>query len=177
VCVLALDPDYEGVGLEAGGKLEKAIWDEFSRDRQRLAAVAAAIRAGYLEVEPSLPPEVEEELAFPEGKVLYRLHRLRERSPGLVRRAKERALHEDGKLACAGCSFVFAEVYGEVGRGFIEAHHLAPLGELAGERRSRLSDLALVCANCHRMLHRKRPWLRLGELPSLLLHPGQPSAD
>jgi 5-methylcytosine-specific restriction protein A len=126
-------------------------------------------------VEPSAPPEVEEGRAFPEGEVLSRPHRPRERSPGLMRRAEERALHEEGKLAWAACSFVFAEVYGEVGRGFTEAHHPAPLGELAGERRSRLSDLALVCANCHRMLHRKRPWLRLGELASLLLHPRPPS--
>jgi hypothetical protein len=49
--------------------------------------------------------------------MLYRPHRPRERSHGLVRRAKERALDEAGKLAWAACSFEFAGVYGEVGRG------------------------------------------------------------
>jgi hypothetical protein len=28
--------------------------------------------------------------------------------------------------------------------------------------------LARVCANCHRMIHRRRPWLRVGELSDLV---------
>jgi predicted HNH restriction endonuclease len=59
-------------------------------------------------------------------------------------------------------------VYGDLGRGFIEGHHLSPLAELAAEWLSRVSDLALVCPNCHRMIHRRRPWLRLGELSAIL---------
>jgi predicted HNH restriction endonuclease len=39
--------------------------------------------------------------------------------------------------------------------------------ELAEGRISRLRDLSLVCPNCHRMIHRKRPWLRLGQLNEL----------
>jgi hypothetical protein len=42
------------------------------------------------------------------------------------------------------------------------------LADLAAERLTRLSDLALLCSNCHRMVHRRRPWLRLGQLTSLL---------
>jgi 5-methylcytosine-specific restriction protein A len=30
--------------------------------------------------------------------------------------------------------------------------------------KTRLSDLHLLCANCHRMVHAKRPWLTLDEL-------------
>jgi 5-methylcytosine-specific restriction protein A len=104
-----------------------------------------------------------------EGKVLYRLHRVRERDPELVRRAKEKAMDEQGKLACMACTFDFAAVYGAVGLGYIKCHHLLPLAELAQERLSRLSDLALVCSNCHRMLHRKRPWLSLGQLSALVV--------
>jgi predicted HNH restriction endonuclease len=40
--------------------------------------------------------------------------------------------------------------------------------ELAGVRITRLRDLAPVCPNCHRMLHRKLPRLRLGQLNELL---------
>ena len=49
------------------------------------------------------------------------------------------------------------ERYGELGRGFIEAHHLTPIAQLALSGRTRLSprdDFAVVCANCHRMIHR-----------------------
>lgn len=165
---LALDPEYEGKGLEAGGKLEQVVWDEFAHDRNRLAKVALAIRRSYKIVEPSGIAEAEEEEAFPEGKVLYRLHRVHERNKGLVELAKERAWREHGRLACTACTFDFEAVYGPLGKGFMEAHHLLPLAELVGERVSRVGDLALVCPNCHRMLHRRRPWLGLGELASLL---------
>ncbi|MDJ1631928.1 hypothetical protein QNN00_22945 [Bacillus velezensis] len=31
-----------------------------------------------------------------------------------------------------------------------------------------MSDLILVCSNCHRMLHRKRPWPTIKELRQIL---------
>jgi 5-methylcytosine-specific restriction protein A len=101
--------------------------------------------------------------------VLYRVHRLRERSRVLVRRAKEKALDEHGRLSCAACGFDFAAVYGEIGRGFIECHHLLALADLLDEHTTRLADVALVCPNCHRMVHRKRPWLGLDKLTELLV--------
>ena len=33
---------------------------------------------------------------------------------------------------------------------------------------SLVKDIALVCANCHRMLHRKRPWLNMDDLKKVL---------
>ncbi len=77
-------------------------------------------------------------------------------------------MRNEGRLACAVCKFDFAERYGAVGEGYIECHHTLPLSELEGERRTRLVDLALVCSNCHRMLHRKRPWLGMDELAAIL---------
>ena len=50
--------------------------------------------------------------------------------------------------------FDFQIVYGDLGKGFIEAHHRTPLSELKGEKTTKLDDLALVCSNCHRMLHK-----------------------
>lgn len=41
---LHFDPSYSGVGLKAGSKLDKAIWDEFSGDRTRLERVATEIK-------------------------------------------------------------------------------------------------------------------------------------
>jgi 5-methylcytosine-specific restriction protein A len=55
------------------------------------------------------------------------------------------------------CGFDFAIKYGDLGAGFIEAHHILPLA--AGPATTRLPDLALVCSNCHRMLHRAKPWM------------------
>lgn len=69
-------------------------------------------------------------------------------------------------LACEVCGFDFEAVYGELGRGFIECHHVVPLSE--GQRKTSLRDLALVCSNCHRMAHRRRPWPAVAELRALL---------
>jgi 5-methylcytosine-specific restriction protein A len=165
---LALDPDYKGKGLEAGGRLERDIWTEFAADRERLVGVAEAIRKSYLSVEPSGVAELAEEEEFPEGRVLYRLHRLRERNRELVRLAKEKAMDEHGRLFCTACGFDFAAVYGEIGWGVIDCHHLLALADLAAERATRLSDVALVCPNCHRIIHRKRPWLSLDRLTELI---------
>ncbi|GAB6158809.1 hypothetical protein JCM39194_20090 [Desulfotomaculum varum] len=48
--------------------------------------------------------------------------------------------------------------------GYIECHHTIPISEYAKEIKTRVSDLALVCSNCHRMLHRRRPWLSIDQL-------------
>jgi hypothetical protein len=91
-----------------------------------------------------------------EGAVLYRLHRHRERNKGLVRRKKADVRRATGRLACEACTFDFVEVYGDLGEGVAECHHRVPLGQLTEETVTRIEDLAIVCANCHRILHRKR---------------------
>lgn len=59
---------------------------------------------------------------------------------------------------CKACAFNFGKMYGEWGQGYIEVHHLIPLGDNeTGERKTNLStDLIVLCANCHRMVHRKK---------------------
>lgn len=58
---------------------------------------------------------------------------------------------------CMICGFDFEEVYGELGKGFIEVHHIKPISELEGEVKvDPGTDLICVCSNCHRMLHRYR---------------------
>lgn len=61
-----------------------------------------------------------------------------------------------GKLCCQvpGCDFDFSVIYGAVGEGYAQVHHLKPLAEIEGKRKSTLNDLIVVCANCHAMIHR-----------------------
>jgi hypothetical protein len=100
----------------------------------------------------------------PEGRRQTVLHVRRERSAPL-RAAKVAAA---GRPVCEACGFDFARVYGERGEDFIECHHTIPLAELDPGRPTKLADLALLCANCHRMIHRGRQWLTVEELRSLL---------
>jgi predicted HNH restriction endonuclease len=72
----------------------------------------------------------------------------------------------DGRLRCevSGCGFDFEAQYGSLGRGYAEVHHLKPLAGGKGPRETRLEDLALVCANCHAMIHRYGENRRLSAL-------------
>lgn len=99
-----------------------------------------------------------------EGKELYRKHRVRERDSSLTREKKDQAL-KNGALKCEVCNFSFQNVYGQ---DYIECHHLIPIH--LGERITRLEDLALVCSNCHRMLHRRinDNYLSVAELRQLI---------
>ena len=104
-------------------------------------------------------------MVFPEGRGSYRLHRQIERNPKLITIAKAQA-RQDGRLHCWVCRFDFAGKYGERGEGYIEAHHTIPISEL-GENEAKLDDIAMVCSNCHRMLHRE-PWLQMNQLAKLI---------
>ena len=78
-----------------------------------------------------------------------RQHLARERSRPLVELCNRR-----DNYRCQVCEMTFKEVYGDVGKGFAEAHHVVPLSKLADTVVSSVKDLVTVCANCHRMLHR-----------------------
>ena len=108
----------------------------------------------------------DEESAYPEGRERYKKHRSLERDSRIVKSKKIKRLKKTGKLQCDVCSFDFKEMYGEIGEGFIEAHHSVPVAELGGKRKTRESELALVCSNCHRMLHRGNTLLSIEELKS-----------
>jgi len=91
-----------------------------------------------------------ETVAYEEGGVVYRYTSVYERNPKL-RRA---AIRIHG-LTCQVCGFNFEQRYGERGRNYIEVHHVRPISTLteAAEVNPE-TDMAVVCANCHRMIHR-----------------------
>ncbi len=152
---LRLDPSYKGVGLDAGSKKDEEVWNEFAGDKERLHRVAEAIRA-WAEPSPQdrmIPLEADEDFEAPEGRVILRQHKVRERNTTLSSKRKALAIKEFGELRCEACGFNFREVYGTLGEGFIECHHTVPVSQLRPGQPTRLKDLALVCANCHRMLH------------------------
>ncbi|WP_238726004.1 HNH endonuclease [Diplocloster modestus] len=58
---------------------------------------------------------------------------------------------------CMVCGFDFKAAYGELGEKYIEVHHKNPLYNLNDEVEINPdTDLATVCSNCHRMLHRRK---------------------
>jgi len=150
-------------GLTRGNKLEAVIWNEFASEPSRLAKTAAAIRANILASSGPIPDPIEIDEAE-EGRVLTRAHLVRERNRKIVEAKKREVGQSKGRLACEACGFDFKDAYGDRGDGFIEAHHAVPLHMLLPGTKTRLVDLHLLCANCHRMVHSRRPWLTMDQL-------------
>jgi 5-methylcytosine-specific restriction enzyme A len=155
-------------GLSRGGHGVAEIWEEFSTRPNELKLIASAIRAAAADQGSTATGEEEEGAEAEEGRLLTRMHRVRERNRDLVKKKRDTVLRETGQLACEACGFDFSVTYGEHGRGFIEVHHLLPLYQLTPGSRTRMQDLAVLCANCPRMVHAKAKWLTLSELKELL---------
>jgi len=152
-------PEYKGKTTK-GGRLTKEVVRAFLDRPQEMLAAAERIRdivakgdADTIEAVSAQPAD-EAETSADEGRILERLHRYRERDPKLRERKIRSVVASGQPLACEVCSFDFARTYGKHGQGYIEVHHIVPLHE-AGPSKTELQDLALLCANCHRMCHRR----------------------
>ncbi|WP_165932692.1 HNH endonuclease [Flavobacterium cellulosilyticum] len=73
------------------------------------------------------------------------------------------------KAICVVCSFEFEKSYGEIGKGFIQVHHLTPVSQIGKAYQvDPINDLIPVCQNCHSMLHKEEPPLTINLLKLLL---------
>lgn len=169
----ALDPTYTAqgkVGMKSGGSLEKIVWAEYAGRRAELTADAKAIRdavSSANEVALAKLPTVEP-YEGEEGGVIVRLHKRYERDPRIVAE-KRKAAKLAGDFSCEVCGFDFEAAYGELGVEFIEIHHTNPVHQMKAGTNTKLSDLALLCSNCHRMAHRRRVPLTIAELKTILI--------
>lgn len=77
-----------------------------------------------------------------------------------VRRVRDRSLVDVAKMIhvsdCMACGFNFEKFYGDIGKGFIEVHHLVPLSESGRTETNPETDLIVLCANCHRIVHKRK---------------------
>jgi 5-methylcytosine-specific restriction protein A len=97
------------------------------------------------------------ELSWFEGKwkPAFVYHRRRE-AKARREKIRESLRANGGKLICEVplCGFDFAKMYGALGEGYAQVHHLLPLSKSPKDGREiKLKDLAIVCANCHVMIH------------------------
>ena len=169
-----LDPNFISagkVGLKHGGKGDEDVWNYFVNSRELLKKTALAILSNinspklnnYLNVDDS------EVMESREGRILTRVHLYRERNSKKVKQILiDKALKTSRGLVCEVCDFSFSQKYGTRGARFMEAHHIRPLSELSGETKVKPKDLVLLCANCHRMIHAKKPWLSIDELRKII---------
>lgn len=119
-----------------------------------ISAVPGYVRVAESEAVPSINLDVDIHIgAVDEGRRRLILHLQRERNRTVVRNKKKLA----ASLECEICGFSFGRAYGHAARDYCEVHHLLPLADTEDVAQTRLEDLAIVCANCHRVIHLQNP--------------------
>jgi hypothetical protein len=101
---------------------------------------------------------------FSEGAPYYAKHLRRERSSELVRLVKDNARKTNTYFCCV-CKADFQKIYNVE---YIECHHTVPVSTLALGEKTKMEDMVLLCANCHRAVHKRKQWLQKHELHELL---------
>lgn len=163
----SLDPEALGSALSAASDIDRAVWSAFAHRYEELRALTDLIRTAS----SGGAQWSEADEGFFEGRVFEGWHKRRERNRALVEAKVSQEMAAHGQLRCESCGLDFERVYGDLGRGYIECHHRTPLSQ-SGERESRVDDLALLCANCHRIIHRsgrRRPMMSVDELRDLIV--------
>lgn len=86
----------------------------------------------------------------------------------LWRRKRNRELRnqcaENAHYTCYVCGTNFEVLYGSRGKNYIEVHHTKPMASYPDEHEVKLEELCALCANCHRMVHRKKEVMDVDEL-------------
>jgi hypothetical protein len=108
-------------------------------------------RNALSEQEVYINDQVDEELEitnneYQEGANRLTTHRTFERNRTIITQVKN-----DLPWTCDICEMRFDDRYDV---DYIEAHHKIPLSQ-AGVRMTGVGDIALLCANCHRAVHKK----------------------
>lgn len=91
---------------------------------------------------------------YKEGKLKLEVHIKRERNPKVIKEAKKLFINKNKRLYCELCGFDFEKVYGELGKNFIEGHHIKPISDMDEGGVTNVKDIKMLCSNCHRMVHR-----------------------
>ncbi len=125
---------------------------------------SAAILEEY-SAKPETEPEAE--IVGKEGRLLTRIHVYKERDKNFAVMAKKYYKDKNGgRLACQACGLDPLKLYGADGERCIEAHHTIPIEELQPDSETRVHDMAMVCASCHRIIHKQKPCLLVTEVVS-----------
>lgn len=142
----------------------------FSLGFNRLSDESAILALSELQSKNNAPsfapslPDIDFSASVTEGRRRLVSHLQRERNHAVVEAKKAAILSSTGRLSCEVCGFDFSATYGSLGDGFCEVHHLSLLSASDESVTTTLVDLAVLCSNCHRIIHRSDPMLSVAEL-------------
>ena len=161
-----------GRGLGNVSAMDIKVWEDFGHRPDFVALTAECIREEARVATGQYSLESEDAGSF-EGRVFVSVHKRRERDRSLRGKLLKTRLLATGALRCDACGDgpkTRDETLLDAG---FEAHHTMPLAQIAGEQTTtKVEDLALLCATCHRLLHRamlkKNTWMSIADLQIIL---------
>jgi 5-methylcytosine-specific restriction enzyme A len=154
VCIPSEIVPFFEIATDRGVSLIQKITGSFADSPELIPEKTEVISERLVNFDSDIFNDCDE---FPEGAEKTILHKVYERNPKVIKEKKRDVLKDKGMLRCEICDFDFADVYGEYGYGFAECHHTIPVHQLTPDHKTTKLELAIVCSNCHRILHRSRP--------------------
>jgi hypothetical protein len=106
---------------------------------------------------PSESPYWAGDAEWREGTKKVRTHLRSERQTGLAAAKREQFIARHGHLYCENCGLVPPDVYeGKYADSCIEVHHArVAVADMKAGHLTKLEDLQCLCANCHRIEHKR----------------------
>ncbi len=174
-------PDHVGTTTR-GGRLSAQVAQAFATDPAQMHTLAVNLNNNQQldlpldytadDIEAPLPltesASADDLVNAVEGRAIRRMVQVYERDPKLRQQKIALSRKTRGSIACEVCAFDFERVYPGRGDGYVEVHHVTPL-HTTGAKMNGIDDLILLCANCHRMIHRPPNWLTPDELRAIVL--------
>jgi len=154
-----------GKGLGNVSSVDKAVWNELGKNQPEVKRIAGVIRKAIVLAESALD-EIDE-MEFVEGMSATQMHKRRERNSKIRSAVIANRMNKSGVLSCEICELNVIGMEEKLADSVFEAHHIVPLSSAQGKVATRIKDMALLCANCHRLLHRiisvRKSWIGIAE--------------
>lgn len=165
-----LQQEADGKGMPNNSEVDKAIWKEFGTKPAVVNSLASRIALAMQTKLEKLEIDNNEDVEFDEGRTYTRVHIARERNPNLRRKVLQDRKN-NGKLRCEICEAAYEHLAEDIQSAAFEAHHIIPLA-ISGARTVQVKDMALLCATCHRLIHRLiadcKKWVSISDARDLL---------
>jgi predicted HNH restriction endonuclease len=149
-------------------EIRKAADQYIKIQAEHFGMTNAGSATNLIRVESMPETDLEEEIVGKEGRILIRIHAYKERDRKFAAMAKKYYKAKNaGNLWCVACDLKPETLYDDRGERCIEAHHKIPIEELQPDSITRVDDMAMVCASCHRIIHSRKPCLTIEEVRAL----------
>ena len=146
--------DHEEFNAARGVDIVRVRFDFADAERIELKSVSVLDEGDTPEPTPEIIDTADVEVE--EGERILVTHFRRERDTQL----RALRLREADGEKCATCDVKLTDRYEEYAPSF-DVHHEVAVS--SGPRNSRIRDLAVLCPNCHRAIHKTKPLMKVSD--------------